>query len=152
MRSQQIISGPLGVKKHLVQSFLEPVEDAPKAPTLHYDEGRSLTIADNGIPIVDLGISGDTVTQSEVAGEQEDRDEDDDLKTVTMVAGEGFDHSRASDYRAWLGTVTVTKAVGESEDSDDLEGAERPPRRTWFQSWAGTVTSTRISMEVDDID
>ena len=149
-------------RHHFVERFLLPTEEGTPAPPCRYNEERGLTVTEEGEPIVDLAVLGDTTTLTEVAGEHDDRDRDDDLKTVTLVQSEGMDHTAAGDGgNAWSGTVTMTKAMGEADDSDEdiensmtLHGTQTRVQREAddLHAWAATITSTAVGKESDDVD
>jgi len=114
--------------------------DGEQGPDRHYDPRRSLTVTDDGVAVVDLAFSSDTVTVTKAIGEHDDSDRDDNVQTVTMVEAEGFDHSMDVSQAVWAGTITMTRAEAEADDADDELVARFDARRfAAFDSETGDV-------------
>jgi hypothetical protein len=148
-----------------VESLLiRPIEAGPGEIRLRYDEDRAVTITSNGEPFVETAAVGETHTLTEVRGEHDDRDEE--PSTFTFVQSEGADWTTgdcASDGESrrtpWAGTVTVTKAVGEADDADELDALSQMGTKTSvagesddLELWASTATEMRVADEQGDRD
>lgn len=113
----------------MTRLFVERLLIAPEAPATPgseyvYDKTRSLNVDAAGLPAVAAGGFGDTLSQTYVDTEKEDRDavEGSALDTVTKVRTESAD-ADAMDFV--LGTET-RQVPNEREDfARDLDGGTR---------------------------